>query len=44
MRDVKPDGEMTQRFSKLGQPKGQLLERFCDHHELLDYTFRFVRG
>ena len=24
--------------------KGQLLNRFCDHHELLDYTSRFVRG
>ena len=35
---------MTQRFSKLGQPKRQLLNRFCDHHELLDYTSRFVHG
>ena len=27
-----------------GLTKGQLLNRFCDHHELLDYTSRFVYG
>ena len=29
---------------QMGQPKGQLLNRFCDHHELLDYTSRFACG
>ena len=25
---------------QMGQPKGQLVNRFCDHHELLDYTHK----
>ena len=31
-------------LSLVGLPTGQLLNWFCDHHELLDYTSRFVHG
>ena len=45
MRDVTSDGEREDAaLFQMGQPKGQLLNQFCDHDELLDYTSRFVRG
>ena len=34
---------MTQRTFPDGlTPKGQLLNRFCDHHEFLDYSFSIL--
>ena len=39
MRDVTPDGERDDAaLFQMGQPKGELLNRFCDHHELLEAT------
>ena len=35
---------MTQRSTNVGKHKGQLLNQFCDHHELLGYISRFVHG
>ena len=43
-RGVTPDEERWRSAFSMRANKGQLLNRFCDHHELLDYTSRFVHG